>query len=1112
MAEYQHQTVLCGGGTLDLSRDPAAIAPQDYSRLTNVVRESDGALTPRLGMTELQDLSDYGAEVHSAVRIWKQFGGDGAPAGVVTYKWLVGIDDVLVMGGGSAEAAWAQIADGFSGNPLTFVAYRPERSGKTWIIVGDGNKMVKVDWDGTVADIGLTAPTSALVTVIASDLETEIDKCESATAWVENEVSAALATADVAAVDSDAKQGAYSVKFATTLVGDSAYTCYWCKPVSLDLSVVGWDPESQVEASDDDHIHLWLKADDPQYIQEIRIYFVVSDNFDDATIPGTADALSTDAYLKIFRPASTTALIGLGAYARSVAEDVIALRNTTDALNVTSRQATTAKQRLRLEQEEEARLSAVPTLAPGRKEWTEFGITGIPLRRGSFIRIGNDEERDWSTITGIVVLVRTKAAEAVTVWLDDVYLRGGYAPDTSEVGSVPYDYRAINYHILTGEKSNPSPIQDEDDWLDPIRQAVRCFPEAYGDSNVRQRVYRRGGTLVSDWYLVGQNYEDGGCLRDVYADQEIQLSAILETDNDQPITTKDSTGAEVTAQPLPVLWGPLNYIIFGCRDPYRKGHLYWCKAGEFGSWPAANFYDVCAPDEELMGGFVFGYQAYVFSRARLYNIIPQITQTTNVTVVPTLCERGLLVQGVFCVTPSGVFFLSRDGIYAWAGQDATNVSDQFIRSLFTGVTRNGYYPIDFTNLRALRLTFHGTDLWFQYADTAGNICHVIYNVTDKYWRVAQFGYPVSALVSAATHGQETVGAQQLVLGGANTGKLYEHSGTSDDGAAISGTIRTGILNQSLPRNRKSYGDVAIEADRQSVNLTRTLRFESETVTKTGTITTAGRLIHYSNDAIVGQMARDVSVEVTWSSDTYRPKVYWFDLSYIPHPDITIERPTDYEHHGRLHDKMVKALEIECDTFNVARSFNVVADGTTQATITITANGRQVLLFSFTQFRARMLRLVPNSDANPWILYNMRWIFDEEPLALTRFETQYQALAAGYHSPYQAIITLCSSGTVTLTVYYLQQDGTASSDAYTISTTGGAKQTRYVSLNARKGVLFKYVLTASAAFWLYRSESSILMLVWGGEATRVHPFGDDDLDRTRQLSAATPPVQRSGMAE
>ena len=73
----------------------------------------------------------------------------------------------------------------------------------------------------------------------------------------------------------------------------------------------------------------------------------------------------------------------------------------------------------------------------GRGAWTEFGVVGRPLRRGSFTRIGTDPDRDWSAVTGIVVLITTNASETVKVNLDDMYFRGGYGPDTTEVGAAP---------------------------------------------------------------------------------------------------------------------------------------------------------------------------------------------------------------------------------------------------------------------------------------------------------------------------------------------------------------------------------------------------------------------------------------------------------------------------------------------------------------------------------------------------------------------------------------------------------------------------------------------------------------------------------------------------
>ena len=116
------------------------------------------------------------------------------------------------------------------------------------------------------------------------------------------------------------------------------------------------------------------------------------------------------------------------------------------------------------------------------------------------------------------------------------------------------------------------------------------------------------------------------------------------------------------------------------------------------------------------------------------------------------------------------------------------------------------------------------------------------------------------------------------------------------------------------------------------------------------------------------------------------------------------------------------------------------------------------------------------------------------MALSRWETQELDLdIPGWKLCPAAWITLKSSGTVTLTTSVYGQNGTLLTTlTNTIPSTGGLKQKVYVPFAANKGMLYKFVWTAGAAFWLYREESLLYVQEWGAEkVTPKQPFGDDD---------------------
>ena len=133
-----------------------------------------------------------------------------------------------------------------------------------------------------------------------------------------------------------------------------------------------------------------------------------------------------------------------------------------------------------------------------------------------------------------------------------------------------------------------------------------------------------------------------------------------------------------------------------------------------------------------------------------------------------------------------------------------------------------------------------------------------------------------------------------------------------------------------------------------------------------------------------------------------------------------------------------------------------------------------------------------------------WVFDEEPLKLNRWETQETNHGVpGWFQILWGHVTHKSTEDITLTVTFQvnQEIGTTVTKTYVIPHSSGVKKRSFVSFEAVKGVLVKYLLTCPSAFWLYREETIINLQPWGGATTAVQPFGDDDLDPTRPMKSA-----------
>ena len=1143
--------LLPGAAGINLHRALDELNPLQLSRMTNVVRNEEGALTGRPGITSIFTTTLL-APHHSIGRLNDRITGN--------YLRIVGVGTTLWSG---TTGAFTQIDSGYSGSPLSMVTYHPPISEDAWMYIGDSARMRKVRAsDSLDTPIGLPPPTlseadarfwideflvvahatgmnardEAQMALIGFDINgygpgtpgelttydalysTLIDPFEVAN-WNNRIGTGAGAGTNV--LDTGIFEvGFASVKFTTKKAASGDYYNFWTKQISVNLDQITSASGVNKTATDDDIIHFFIRFDKtllaPKMVgttptiplKEWRIYFVCSNPFDTSTVPGQSDTVNTDAYVKSFRPSDFELYVNIGGSTTPQAATAIASAIANPNLATLQTLPPAKDQRsvvqTTLQQVDQSR-NASNALLSGPGAWTEWGSIGIPLHRRDFIRMGSNPNFSWSTVSGVVVVCSViGGVDAGHFWLDDLYLRGGAGQDTSLIGLTAYDYRYTNYDPRTGAESNPSPVQGANFQLNSLRQGILVHPNAYGDSAIRQRFYRRGGALNNGWYYLGANTADGAVYLDEASDLSISASALLQLDHDQPVTTVNAAGNTVLAQPVPSIWGPVSDIIFGCGDPYRAGTLYWCKPQQADHWPNAYNVEVCSASEQLMNGCVFAGQSWVFSRERMFACIPNLTDASIVTAVPTSCTHGLVARQGLAVGATAIYFVAKDGVYSTAGGSEQNISDAMLRPIFYGQTKNGYLPIDFTQEDSICLEIFENEVWFQYKDTGGTNRIVIYSMLYNFWRFTDF-----ATEPATVYSEVGAGVDSLLIGSVRgrqsdeLGRSYQYTGTSDDGSGITATIRTGSLDQGLPRENKLYGDVAIDADRAATTITGTAYFNTENSSvPLQSITTGSGRQRYYLTGLADEQARNIALEFSWTTTTAPPTIFKFGPSYTPQADTSTQRYTNWDSQGGLSDKYVKGILIEFDTGGVDKILDLQADGASAQTITVNANGRLIKQYSFNQFRGRLLRIAPQ-DETTWQVYQYRWIFDDEPLALTHWETQFVDNGIPVQqTPLWSNVSLNSTADVTLTLVAMRQDGTSNTKTYTIPSTSGAKVSRFVPFQPQKGYQFKYSFDSSQPFWLYREESTVMVQPWGAaQYAPTHPFGTDDLDKVRQTQEA-----------
>jgi hypothetical protein len=1019
-----------GARGLVVNAAPELLPPEAAQLLENVRVDRDGRLRLRPGWV-LQFTLPSSGPVHSLARLYLPSSG--------TYVAFVGSGTVLWRG--ATPATMQAVNTVLSGNPLVMLPYRPAISGDPWMIVGDTSVLGQVPPSGEAMLLGLPAPDVVCSTRIVDILTTKIcdfhGAVSQATAWtmtagVDDSVPKAQGAGAPVAADITGIQG-NAVEF-TTNIGNAlkGYTSIMGLPVTMDLTTLQGGFRA---AGQDDIIHMWIRLSRPGIVEEVRVYLVCSSGFSPSVVPGQHGSLNTDAFVHAFRPSDITGFLENKQSGTAAAEQTQRTQVIDEYLRLPDEDdSDDAKDgvRRRFPNDSTGRgthtSSRVPDeMAPGRNVWTEFGALGKPLRRSDFERIGTTTGRGWGTITGIVIVIKTTTNEVVSLACDDWYLTGGYGLDSSEPGAASYDYRYTHYHLDTGDEGNPSPIQGETSRLFPMRQRTAILPTAYtgaGSTRVRQRFYRRGGTITDDWYYVGQNTANGAEFVDTLEDLEIAAAPTLEIDNYQPVPTVDTQGNTVKAAVLPAVWGPHDGAIYGCGDRYRPGHLYRSKTGRPGSWPPDLVVEVCSPSEELLNGFVHSGQGFVFSRRRLFLISANAVTGGAMAVQDTPCQKGLAGRWAFAVGPEGIAFISDDGIYGTDGGGPAQELSADIRPLWFGQTTIGAVAINLASETNLRLFWGKGTLYFQYLGLDGNLHQLVCarNGGRLVW---------SRDVMPATPGAFYFDAENPELppylgsGDAGPATIYSFDGRDDDGVPITAQYISPELSFDRPREEKQLGDLMVETDGLgAAGLSVAVTLDDRTILPTQTITGADQQqqrVLVTPDPGVEHRFRSARIHVVLPGDTAgaAPELRQLQFTATPLVEETERRMGVWEPLGK-NGAYLTGVVITCDTREnvLARTDNTLGANTRNVQIEYSrgggavgvlgpylidaSQGRRNIYLSWSGVIADQVRIVP-LDANPWLLYALKWQATDEPPSQGVWDSGEEILGDTYYTGLDLVV-------------------------------------------------------------------------------------------------------------
>lgn len=570
---------------------------------------------------------------------------------------------------------------------------------------------------------------------------------------------------------------------------------------------------------------------------------------------------------------------------------------------------------------------------------------------------------------------------------------------------------------------------------------------------------------------------------------------------------------EMARAALPFVWGPLGggetgTFLFACGDPLLPGGLYWTKGNDPESHPPANVLEITEPTERLQNGCMYDGRAYVFSTERMFAIYPSFGQASQFVAVEVPGSRGLYRRWALCSNGAAIFSRARDGIYASAGGESVCISNAIATlfgkeqsaaawNAFDGVTGLTVPVPDPDEEEAERLTFADGYLYWEFIGTDAARYTMVYDADPRSHGRGETPAGWISLDSytpgVTLHYQEEGANAHMVLLGTSDGRLFRYEGYSDGGVAISGAVRGWAFDAGDPRSRKQWGDTWLDFDSDCDQITwkvgfDNLTFFSDPFTTTVDLTGRQQAIGDINSG-TGQYAANIGVDLSWSATVGQPKVIAWQPAWLPKPEVTAKRVTDWTDDGYAGDKFFQGVILTGDSLGEDRTVIIQKDGAvTATTLALNHDGEEQKPYSFSApFISHLVRLLP-TDANFWRLIGARWVWEPMPELTEYWQTQNTNLDFdGFFHHHHAYIALISSADVT---WEIRVDGV--SYTYTIPSTAGVPAKPHVMLQPMKGKIVEYYrLSSPNGFRLFERDCEVWVKQWGagGPYVKKFPFGD-----------------------
>jgi len=568
--------------------------------------------------------------------------------------------------------------------------------------------------------------------------------------------------------------------------------------------------------------------------------------------------------------------------------------------------------------------------------------------------------------------------------------------------------------------------------------------------------------------------------------------------------------ATIEGQPLYGCWlDEANNRICGVGDPLNPGLMYFSNNDNPDGAADSGYLEVTSPSEPLLNGFYAEGSNYVFSSSSLYKVESTPGAANPYTSYRLSGVEGLAGPWAFDAQRRMLFYWGPDGIYVYSfGALAENLTREDLYPLFphAGIPQGSpgvpvsirgvtIYPPDYSFTAQMRIAFSEGFVYATYRNSNAVIDTLVYSLGAKGWRKDTYSPSISLFVL-----EKGTPSPVLIAGGAD-GNLYQvdptGSATSDVGGPIEWHILTGCKDAGDSRANKQWGDLLLDYSTNGnlpVGLDLFVVWDNLLVDGvTAAIPLSADRTQRIFDLAPPPQLSDMPIihlNMALSIEGDGPiSLYEWQPSYLPLPEDTTARVSDWQNGGTPHYKFVQGARIHADTSGRDKRVQVEYEGGLLGPVlTINHNGEEILPYSWSPpFKAHIMRFVPLDDV-PWRYWlDTDWVYQLEPELANYWISQptsfdlagylhMRELWPAYAGAQGGLVSLSMDGATAVPIASLPPSSVPSKP--------------YFPCPPLKGKLWQLSVSGTG-LQLYERDTEFLVKPWGdtGPYRRLKPFGD-----------------------